>query len=142
MKRQKRKYLMLNISAVIFMCALAVLVTSIEKIFSYRKTEATIVSVKTEEREGGTSDDRYYYIESDISCSYTVDNLEYRKTFTIKSDYSGQEGRTIILLYNKANPFDSVLESGNAQALLYSAVFTIGSICCVFFDINMIDQPE
>ncbi len=136
MKRQKRKYLMLIISSVILTFSIAILYRSIEQTFTYKETEATILSVETENREGGTSDDRYYYIESEIKCCYTVDGLEYRKTFTIKADYSGSEGRTITILYNKKHPFDSVLESKSIKAFLYSMVFTVGSVYCIFFDIR------
>lgn len=82
------------VASVILSLASAYFVPTVVHMFSYKKADAVIVSVTTQEREGGTYDDRYYYTESDIKCSYTVKNKEYWVTFTIKSNYEGMEGET------------------------------------------------
>lgn len=136
MKRKKRKYILLIIAAFILPFSIAFLYSSIEELFFYGKAQATIISVNTEEREGGTSGDTYYYTESELKCSYTVGNFEYRKRFEIKSDYSGWKGKTITILYNKENPYECVMESQSVKAFLYSIIFTAGSICYIVFDIK------
>ena len=136
LKRQKRKYIILIIAAAILPFSIAVLYTSIDKNVHYGKAQATIISVDTEERKGGTYDDKYYYIESEIECSYIVDNFEYTKKFEIKGDYSGREGENITVLYNKEKPFECVMGTGAVTAIIYSAVFTVGSICYIFIDIR------
>ncbi len=135
MKRQKRKYIFLIIAAFILPFSIAVLYVSIDKIFCYGRAQATIISVDTEERKGGTSGDRYYYTESEIKCSYIVGDFEYRKRFEIKGDYSGREGENITVLYNKEKPFECVMESGSITTIIYSIIFTVGSICCIIVDI-------
>ena len=136
MKRQKRNYIFLIIAAITLPFSIAVLYTTMEKMLFYGKAQAIIVSVATEERIGGTSDDQYYYTESEIKCRYNVSNLEYRKTFTIKADYSGQEGKNITILYNKKKPYESVLVSKTTKAFLYSTIFTVGCIYYIVFDIR------
>ena len=135
MKRQKRKYIFLIIAAVILPFSIAVLYTSIDKTVHYGKAQATIISVDTEERKGGTYDDKYYYIESEIKCSYIVDDFEYTKKFEIKGDYSGREGENITVLYNKEKPFECVMGTGAVTAIIYSLIFTVGSIVCIIIDI-------
>ncbi len=136
MKRQKRKYIFLIIAAVILPFSIAVLYTSIDKAFHYGRAQATIISVDTEEREGGTYDDKYYYTESEIKCRYIVGDFEYTKRFEIKGDYSGREGENITVLYDKEKPFECVMGSGAVTSILYSIIFTVGSICYIIIDIR------
>lgn len=136
MKRQKRKYILLIIAFVIFLFSIVILCTAIEKTFLYGRADAVIVSVTTEEHVSGTAGDHYYYTESEIRCRYTVNDLEYRKTYTIKADYSGQEGKTITILYDRTKPYESVMESKSVKAFLYSIILTTGSIYYIVYDIR------
>ncbi len=136
LKRQKRKYIFLIIAAVILPFSIAFLYTSIDKSIHYGSAQATIISVDTEEREGGTYGDRYYYTESEIKCRYIAEDLEYTKKFEIKGDYSGREGENITVLYDKEKPFECVMESGNTMRFIHSIIFTVGGICYIIIDIR------
>lgn len=133
MKRKKRSYVLILVASVILTLASGYFIPTLVNISSYKKTDDVIVSVTTEEREGGTYDDRFYYIESDIKCSYTVGNREYWETFTIKSDYEGMEGETITVWYDKDNPHKCYLEAKSAMGLIYSGFFMVA---CPFLIIS------
>ena len=116
--------------------SIACLYTSAVRAFTYGQADATITSVETRERQGGTRDDLYFYMESNVTCSYTVNGHMYQKTFTIKADYSDKVGSSITILYNKSNPYESIIGTHIITAVLGSALFTIGSIYFIFFNIR------
>ncbi|MGN0379169.1 MAG: DUF3592 domain-containing protein [Butyrivibrio sp.] len=136
MKRKKRSYVLILVASVILSLASAYFVPTVVHMFSYKKTDAVIDSVTTQEREGGTYDDRYYYTESDIKCSYTVKNKEYWVTFTIKSNYEGMEGETVAVWYDKDNPRKCYMQAKSVVGLVYSGIFIFACLFMIIADLK------
>lgn len=135
MKRKKRNYIFSILAGFLLLFSTAFLYISIERAVSYKKAPGRIISVDTQQREGGTSGDRYYYTESNVKCEYIAGGHEYIKIFEIKGDYSGRKGEKVTILYNEEDPLDCTIDSNNTVALVSSVCYTIFGIFAVIIDI-------
>lgn len=136
MKREKRNYIVLMIASFLLIFSSLGIYSTIESHLFYGRTQGTVISVKTEKYEHSGPDDTTNHTESDILCSYTVGDKEYAVRYKYKNDFSGLEGKAVTVLYNKNDPYESVIEETSIRGAAAGVILTIICLSVIVYDIK------
>ena len=118
------KYLLLIVSILVLPFSVIILGSSISYMITREMANAIITEVDTEEREGGSTGDRYYYTISRIHYTYTADGREYSGSYDTKGNFSGSVGDSTAVLYDEDEPYEELLLWDIIKRFIYSMAVT------------------